>query len=45
VAILSAPFILAVVAERVGLVNAWPLLGAVALVAIGVLVATRRDVA
>jgi len=45
VAILSAPFVLAVVAERVGLVNAWPLLGAVALVAIGMLVVTRRDVA
>ena len=43
VAILSAPFILAVAAEQVGLVNAWPLLGAIALAAIGILVVTRRD--
>lgn len=43
VAILFAPFILAVVAEQVGLVNAWPLLGAIALAAIGMLFVTRRD--
>lgn len=45
VAILSAPFILAVVAEHVGLVNAWPMLGVTAFVAMGILVLTRRDVA
>jgi len=43
VAILSAPFILAVAAERVGLVSAWPLLAVIALAAIGMLVVTRRD--
>lgn len=45
VAILSAPFILAVAAERIGLVNAWPLLGAIALAAVAILVVTRRDAA
>jgi MFS family permease len=43
VAILSAPFILAVAADQIGLVNAWPLLGLIAFVAIGMLVVTRRD--
>lgn len=43
VAILSAPFLLAVTAERIGLVNAWPLLGVIALAAIGMLVLTRGD--
>jgi hypothetical protein len=41
VAVLVAPLALAVAAERFGLVEAWPLVGAVAVVAIGVLVATR----
>ena len=45
VAILSAPFILAVAAEQVGLVNAWPSLGVIASVAMGILVLTRRDTA
>lgn len=43
VAILFAPFLLAVTAERVGLVNAWPLLGVIALAAIGMLVVSRGD--
>jgi hypothetical protein len=43
VAILFAPFALALAAERFGLVNAWPLLGGVALLAIGILVLSRRD--
>jgi MFS family permease len=43
VAILSAPFILAVTADQIGLVNAWPMLGAIALLAIGMLVLTRAD--
>jgi MFS family permease len=43
VAILFAPLILALTAERIGLVNAWPSLGAVALVAIGMLALTRGD--
>jgi hypothetical protein len=45
VAILSAPFILAVAAEQIGLVNAWPLLGAIALAGVAILVVTRRDAA
>ena len=45
VAILSAPFILAVAAEQIGLVNAWPLVGAIALAAVAILVVTRRDAA
>lgn len=45
IAILSAPFILAVTAEQVGLVNAWPLVGLIAIVALGMLVLTRRDAA
>jgi MFS family permease len=43
VAILSAPFILAVAAEQVGLVNAWPSLAGIALLAIAMLVLTRAD--
>ncbi len=43
VAILVAPFVLAVTAERIGLVNAWPLIGAVALVSIALLFMARED--
>lgn len=43
VAILFAPFLLAVTAERIGLVNAWPALAVIALLAIGALVLTRAD--
>jgi len=43
VAILSAPFILAVAAEQVGLVHAWPSLAGIALLAIAMLVLTRAD--
>lgn len=41
VAILVGPFVLAVTAERFGLVTAWPLVGALAIVAVAVLVVTR----
>lgn len=45
VALIGAPFLLAVTAERIGLENAWPLVAVAALVAIGLVVATRRDAA
>lgn len=43
VALIAAPFLLAVAGERVGLVNAWPLVALVAIVAIGVVASTRGD--
>ena len=45
VALIGAPFLLAVTAERIGLENAWPLVAVAALVAIALVAATRRDAA
>ena len=42
-ALTGAPLILAVAAEQIGLVNAWPLVAVIALTAIGLVIATRRD--
>jgi MFS family permease len=43
VALIGAPFLLALTAERVGLVTAWPLVAVVAILAIGVVFWTRAD--
>jgi MFS family permease len=43
VALTSVPFLLAVTAEQIGLVAAWPLIAVIALVAIGLVLVTRAD--
>jgi MFS family permease len=43
VALTSVPFLLAVIAEQIGLVAAWPLIAVIALVAIGLVLVTRAD--
>jgi MFS family permease len=45
VALIGAPFLLAVTAERIGLVNAWPLVAVAAIVAVGIVATTRGDAA
>lgn len=45
VALIGAPYLLALAGERVGLVNAWPLVAVAALVGIGLVTATGRDTA
>ena len=45
VALIGAPFLLAVTGERIGLVNAWPLVAVAAIAAVGVVATTRRDAA
>jgi predicted MFS family arabinose efflux permease len=45
VAVGGAPFLLAVAAEQIGLVNAWPMIAAIAVVSMGMALATRRDAA
>jgi MFS family permease len=42
-ALTGAPLILAVAAEQIGLVNSWPMVALIALTAIGLVMATRRD--
>jgi hypothetical protein len=43
-ALTGAPLILAVAAEQIGLVNAWPLIAVIAVIGVGLVLATRRDV-
>jgi MFS family permease len=43
VALTSVPFLLAVTAQQIGLVAAWPLIALISLAAIGLVLATRAD--
>jgi hypothetical protein len=42
-ALTTAPVLLAVIAERIGLVNAWPLVAVIAAVTLGMVYVTGRD--